>query len=157
MDNEDSSVNFSTEDPANVSIPESLGPIAYELFELLVFRIKKFDNPNIVVECLKFMRRTQEFKSKFLIHERRFETKVLPLIYEHFDSAEKTFLNTIEVGIFGLTIDIIRGLDLNEYGDATLLKSAVQLLLDMIPNVLKDNDINDKRVKELIEKRKDLA
>jgi hypothetical protein len=43
METEESNINFSSEDPVNVVIPESLGPIAWEFFDLIVFRLKRVE------------------------------------------------------------------------------------------------------------------
>jgi hypothetical protein len=116
MDTEDASVNFSAEDPVNTVIPESLGPIAWEFFEVIEFKIKKNEHPALVLECLKYMRNVQQYNQGFLVHERRFELKILPLICKFFQKVDRENLNNLEIKIAETTLSILNNIDLESYG-----------------------------------------
>ena len=73
-------VNFSSEDAENVTIPESLSPIAYEFFETLVYRMKKLEASGLITECLRIFSRIQDLRPNFLYNEHRFLHKVFPII-----------------------------------------------------------------------------
>ena len=125
MDTEDSKVNFSTEDPQNVVIPESLGPIAWEFFDLLVFRIKKPESLAILLECLKFFKSVQDWNLRFLMNERRFELHVMPLILKWIEGVEKESLNNLELKILEIVVEILDRIDLSTYGIFEGIKAQV--------------------------------
>lgn len=52
MDREESSQNFSTNDPINVQIPDSLGPISFEFFDSFVYILKNYKTLVSVYETL---------------------------------------------------------------------------------------------------------
>lgn len=52
MDREEANQNFSSNDPVNVRIPDSLGPISFEFFDSFVYILKNSSNLIGVYEAL---------------------------------------------------------------------------------------------------------
>lgn len=82
-------INFSTEDPENVNIPESLAPIAWEFFETLTYRMKKIEAVSLITECLKTLAVLNSLRPDFLHNQRRLEEKVFPLLQKLIDSKRR--------------------------------------------------------------------
>ena len=110
MEREEAKTNFSPDDPENVSIPESLGPIAWEIFGLIAHRMKTKTNPSILLECLQCLSEIQKYNSTFLINERRFENLIFPVIQEYFSKFNKETLPRTELKILNVFWSILSNL-----------------------------------------------
>lgn len=99
MQREEADENFSPDDPENVVIPESLGPIAWEFFGTIAYRLKKKDHPAVLYECLQCLRAIQQYNKSFLINERRFEKEVFPYVRNYFLIFDKEHLNNLHLKI----------------------------------------------------------
>ena len=99
MERDEAGINFSPDDPENVSMPESLGPIAWEFFGTIAYRIKKQNNPAIMLECLECLKTIQLYKKNFLTTERRFEKMIFPSIKNYYLNSDKTSLSYLELRI----------------------------------------------------------
>jgi len=109
MEREEAKSNFSPDDPENVSIPESLGPVAWEIFGLIAHRMKVKANPSIMLECLQCLQEIQKYNQTFLINERRFENLIFPVVHDFFS---KETLNRVELKILDASWSIISKLAL---------------------------------------------
>ena len=78
MEREDADINFSTEDPENVVIKESLGPVAYEYFDAIAYILNRNENLAIAIECLELLKEIQKYSPKFLLNENKFSNKIVP-------------------------------------------------------------------------------
>lgn len=144
METEDYNVNFSSEDPENVSIPESLGPIAFEFFDSISFKIKTCEIPALKYQALLSLRSVQEFNIKFLVIERRFESKVLPSINLMFEKIEREYYNEIETKIIEVTATIIDKIPLEEYGISDELKKLVSKFVNLTQKGLENAEEPEK-------------
>ena len=72
-------INFSTEDPSNVCIPDSLGPIAYEFFPNYIFLLK---GKNLVGidQTLEIFRNIARFNKDFFKNGHRFCQEIWPYL-----------------------------------------------------------------------------
>ncbi len=114
MEREEAKSNFSPDDPENVSIPESLGPLAWEIFGLIAHRMKVKANPSITLECLQCLQEIQKYNPTFLINERRFENLIFPVIHDYFNKFNKETLNRVELKILDVSWSIISKLALQK-------------------------------------------
>jgi len=110
MEREEAKSNFSPDDPENVSIPESLGPVAWEVFGLIAHRMKTKANPSILLECLQCLHEIQKYNSTFLLNERRFESLIFPVIQDYFSKFNKETLPRTETKILNVFWSILANL-----------------------------------------------
>lgn len=132
MDRDETDENFSPDDPENVFIPESLGPVAYELFAPIAFRIKKADSLPIIVDCLEFLQTVQNYHAHFLTTERRFEREILPNIIKLLITNRREKLNHMELRITNICCLILIKLEFeSSEANLDLIKNIKNLCLQV--------------------------
>lgn len=75
---EENPTNFSTEDSINVSIPDALGPIAYEFFPNYIFLLKNLKNLLGIFQCVDVFRRISDLNKEFFKNGHRFCKEIWP-------------------------------------------------------------------------------
>lgn len=100
--------NFSTEDAENVTVPESLGPTAWEFFGTLMYRTKKIEAVSLVTECFKIFSKLNQIRPDFLHNEHRFEHKIFPVLEKLMEGKrrqEDTY-STLELRLIAEGVDL---------------------------------------------------
>jgi len=72
--------NFSTEDPGNVSIPDSLTAIFYELWPSVLYQLQNMNNLPAINECLKICGDIAKSSPEFFLVANRFSSQLWPKI-----------------------------------------------------------------------------
>lgn len=150
MEREQANENFSPDDPENVVISESLGPIAWEFFDTIVFRLKKKGHPATILECLQYLRAIQKYNKRFLINERRFETHIFPIIQSYLFSVKKEYYNNLELRILEIFCSIIIDLDLTDQEANKHFITQIKSIVNETHKILET--IEDNNMKEQLKK-----
>ncbi len=83
-------INFSAEDPANVQISNSLGPIFYETFSYLIFHLKK-SSIKIIDLIIDIFISVSSVYSKDFFSESRIFDEILPSFLKGIEELQKKF------------------------------------------------------------------
>lgn len=146
MEREQANENFSPDDPENVVISESLGPIAWEFFGTIAFRLKKKGHPATILECLQYLRAIQKYNKQFLVNERRFETHIFPAIQSYLFSAKKEYYNNLDLRILEVFCSIIIDLGLTDQEANKQFINQIRTIINEAHKVLEkveDNNMNE--------------
>ncbi len=149
MEREDGEANFSPDDPENVSIPESLGPVAWEFFGAVNFLFKKMENLALILDCLEYLKAVQTYNKNFLRNERRFEKLVFPSIKNYYSTTEKV-LSRLDFRILIECYSIVSDLQLEESEVNKSFLIEVRELSKKVINII-PKDIEDQLLSNLKE------
>jgi len=143
MDRDEAGVNFSPDDPENVTIPESLGPVAWEFFGTIAYKVKKHENPAIMLECLECLRTIQNYNQTFLVNERRFEKIIFPSIRNYYLISDKTNLSYLELRILSEFCSILKSIKLDPTEPNKPFIENIKEFSRHVTGLLQNNEEND--------------